>query len=71
MSRIWEGPEGELVVGAVQPGIAEGNEAPGVTKASVKVFPEEETRAPERNYLRSKDFANCESAEGLQMIATL
>ena len=69
MNRFREGPGGEMVVGGVQPGMAEGDESPGVTKASVKVFLEEETLAQERDYLCSKDFVRAQ--KGCKWVSAL
>jgi hypothetical protein len=42
MSRIRENPDGSSVVGAVQPGLVEGEEPQGVTRARISVILEKE-----------------------------
>ena len=64
MSRIWENPDGSFMVGAVQPGMVEGEEPPGITRTRVNVILEKSKPEAEPSpFLCSRDFelaqANC------------
>ena len=56
MSRIREDPSGGYAVGPIQPGMAEGEEPPGVTKARVTVTLKDEHVEVGDGFLKSRHF---------------